>query len=332
MTEQNYTVTARKFRPQTFSEIVGQKHIVQTLTNALTKQRIGHAYLFSGTRGVGKTTSARILAKALNCEKGPTPTPCLECTNCIEITKGSAIDVIEIDGASNTGVDNIRELRENVRFSPTRSKYKIYIIDEVHQISKHAFNALLKTLEEPPDHVVFIFATTELSKVPDTILSRCQNFEYRSISQADIAAQLKMVAKKENIDVADSAIALLSRRAKGSMRDAQSLLDQTAAFGGGKVTSDDVKLILGMVDEAFVTSVMDAIVGQDNKTLFELAGEITQTGADPALFLEDLAQILRNVAGIKAGALNPKKVKMKQANWLSGQKLLTIPKSRPFSP
>ncbi len=248
MSEQ-YTVTARKFRPRTFSQIVGQPHIVRTLTNAIVKKRIGHAYLFSGTRGVGKTTTARILAKALNCANGPTPEPCLECENCKEIEAGSSMDVIEIDGASNTGIDNIRELRENAQFTPSKSTYKIYIIDEVHQISKAAFNALLKTLEEPPPHVKFIFATTELVKVPETILSRCQSFEYRSISVKDISDQLKMIAEHENINITAGAIELLSRRAAGSMRDAQSLFDQAAAYGGGSVTEEDIKLILGMVDK-----------------------------------------------------------------------------------
>ncbi len=304
MSEQ-YTVTARKFRPRTFSQIVGQPHIVRTLTNAIVKKRIGHAYLFSGTRGVGKTTTARILAKALNCANGPTPEPCLECENCKEIEAGSSMDVIEIDGASNTGIDNIRELRENAQFTPSKSTYKIYIIDEVHQISKAAFNALLKTLEEPPPHVKFIFATTELVKVPETILSRCQSFEYRSISVKDISDQLKMIAEHENINITAGAIELLSRRAAGSMRDAQSLFDQAAAYGGGSVTEEDIKLILGMVDKALLFDVIDATIRQDRRTLLDLVEKAAYTGSDPALFVEDLAETARNIMVAK---INPERL------------------------
>jgi len=293
------SVTARKFRPQTFGQIVGQRHIVRTLTNAIARGRIAHAYLFSGTRGVGKTTTARILAKALNCKKGPTAEPCLECDNCLEIARGSSMDVIEIDGASNTGVDNIRDLKENVMFTPSKSRYKIYIIDEVHQISKAAFNALLKTLEEPPAHVVFIFATTELGKVPETILSRCQSFEYKSISQADIAAQLVMIAKAENIEATPAAIEAVSRRARGSMRDAQSMFDQAAAYGGGKITEDDVKLILGLVDRSTLDGVMDALVSRDAVRLLSFTGEITRSGADTGAFLEDLSALTRDVMAAK---------------------------------
>ncbi|MBI4827451.1 MAG: DNA polymerase III subunit gamma/tau [Nitrospinae bacterium] len=293
------SVTARKFRPQTFSQIVGQRHIVRTLSNAIARGRIAHAYLFSGTRGVGKTTTARILAKALNCKTGPTAEPCLECDNCLEITRGSSMDVIEIDGASNTGVDNIRDLKENAMFSPTKSRYKIYIIDEVHQISKAAFNALLKTLEEPPAHVVFIFATTELGKVPDTILSRCQSFEYKAISQADIAAQLVMIAKAENIEATPAAIEAVSRRARGSMRDAQSMFDQAAAYGGGKITEDDVKLILGLVDRSTLDGVMDALVSRDAARLLTFTGEISRGGADTGAFLEDISALTRDIMAVK---------------------------------
>jgi len=293
--EQSHIVSARKFRPQSFEEIVGQKHIVRTLCNALDKKRIAHAYLFSGTRGVGKTTTARILAKALNCSDGPTSTPCQKCDNCVEITKGSSLDVMEIDGASNTGVDNIRDLKENVMFTPAKSLYKIYIIDEVHQISKAAFNALLKTLEEPPDHVIFIFATTELNKVPDTILSRCQRFEYKSISLNDIITQLKMIAEKEGVAATPGAIDIIARRARGSMRDAQSMFDQAAAYGGGEVSDEDVKLILGLVDRSTLFGVMDAIKANDRGKLLEFMESIIFTGSDPRLFLEDMAGTIRNI-------------------------------------
>ncbi len=291
----NYTVTARKFRPQTFDQIVGQPHIVRTLTNALTKGRIAHAYLFSGTRGVGKTTSARILAKALNCHEGPTANPCQVCDNCKEIAAGQSVDVQEIDGASNRGIDNIRELRENARFTPTKSRYKIYIIDEVHQITKEAFNALLKILEEPPPHVVFIFATTELAKVPDTILSRCQSFEYRSIAQIDIAAQLGMIAQQEGIDVTPGAIELVARRARGSMRDAQTLFDQTAAYGGGEVDEEEVKLILGLVDRGLVLDTLTALATGDPGALIRAVADVVRAGADPTLFAEELAEATRDM-------------------------------------
>lgn len=308
MNKDSSSVSARKFRPRTFSEIIGQPHISRALGHALESGRIAHGYLFSGTRGVGKTTTARILAKALNCEKGPTAEPCLQCVNCNEIAAGVSMDVIEIDGASNNGVENIRELRENVKFSPTRSRFKIYIIDEVHQISKAAFNALLKTLEEPPAHVVFIFATTELNKVPDTIVSRCQCFEYRAISHADIVKQLEMIASHEGISATPGALDTLARRARGSMRDAQSLFDQTAAYGGGSVSEDDVKTILGLTDRSVLFAAMDSASRGDKGTLFDIADKVAYSGSDPALFLEELSDLLLSAVGVmirpeRAGAL-----------------------------
>jgi len=293
--EQSHIVSARKFRPQSFDQIVGQKHIVRTLSNALDKKRIAHAYLFSGTRGVGKTTTARILAKALNCSGGPTSAPCQKCDNCTEITAGSSLDVIEIDGASNRGIDNIRDLRESVMFAPAKSRYKVYIIDEVHQITKDGFNALLKTLEEPPAHVIFIFATTELNKVPDTILSRCQCFEYKSISVSDIVTQLKMIADNDDVTITPGSINIIAQRARGSMRDAQSMFDQAVAYGGGEVSDEDVKLILGLVDRSTLFGVIDAIKGNDRRKLLELIESVTFSGSDPRLFLEDLAGAIRNI-------------------------------------
>ena len=301
----SHIVSALKFRPQTFGQVVGQRHIVQTLTNALEKGRVAHAYLFSGTRGVGKTTTARILAKSLNCHKGPTGEPCLECDNCKEIAGGSALDVVEIDGASNTGIDNIRDLKESVMFTPSKSRYKIYIIDEVHQISKAAFNALLKTLEEPPAHVIFIFATTELSKVPETIQSRCQCFEYKPISLVDITAQLEMIAKHENVETTPGAIETVARRARGSMRDAQSMFDQSAAYGGGKVNEDDVKLILGLADRSTIEQVIDAVISGDMGVLVEVCGKVTSSGVDPGMFMDDLASVVRDItiAGLRPESL-----------------------------
>jgi DNA polymerase-3 subunit gamma/tau len=222
----DYQVSARKYRPGTFDDVIGQSHVVQTLMNSIATKRIAHAFLFSGTRGVGKTTVARILAKALNCEQGPTGTPCNTCANCREITQGTSVDVVEIDGASNTSVDDVREIRENVKFTPFRGQYRVYIIDEVHMLSNSAFNALLKTLEEPPSHVVFIFATTEIHKIPATILSRCQHYNFRRISKAEIVQRLRHVADQDGLTIEDRSLMALARASEGSMRDGLSLLDQ----------------------------------------------------------------------------------------------------------
>jgi len=299
LAEGKFTVTARKFRPMTFSQMVGQRHIVRALCNALEKNRIGHAYLFSGTRGVGKTTMARILAKSLNCEKGPTAEPCLQCGNCLEITAGSSMDVMEIDGASNRGIDNIRELKERIMFSPAKCRYKIYVIDEVHQISKDAFNALLKTLEEPPAFVVFIFATTEIGKVPETILSRCQSFEFKPLSMAEIAMQLNKIAEGEGIKAAAGAVELIARRARGSMRDAQSMFDQAEAYGAGVVGEDEVKTALGLVDNATMFALMDAVTARDLAGVLTAACAVTESGADQGAFLEDLAALVHDIAAAR---------------------------------
>ena len=227
-----YEALARKWRPKTFDEIVGQGHVTRALANAITSGKIHHAYLFSGTRGVGKTTFARILARALNCEKGPTPAPCLTCPSCVDV--GAGTDVQEIDGASNTGIDDIRSLRENAAYAPSRLRYKVYIIDEVHMLSKQAFNGLLKTLEEPPPHVVFILATTEPNRIPDTILSRVQRFDFRMLTDAEVRGRLSEMARAEGISAEEDALALMARYAFGSMRDGQSLFEQAAVSGGGR--------------------------------------------------------------------------------------------------
>ena len=228
----SYQVIARKWRPQTFDEVVYQDHVSRTIRNSIKNGRIAHAYLFSGPRGVGKTTMARIVAKSLNCVNGPTSTPCGKCENCVEIRRGVSFDVIEIDGASNNGIDNIRELRENVNFAPAKSRYKIYIIDEVHMVTTAAFNALLKTLEEPPAHIIFIFATTEIHKIPDTILSRCQKYFFKKIPVDVVVAHLASIVEKEGYRVSQGALYPVARIADGSMRDAQSLLDQVISFSG----------------------------------------------------------------------------------------------------
>ncbi|HEX4592012.1 MAG TPA: DNA polymerase III subunit gamma/tau, partial [Gemmataceae bacterium] len=263
-TPPEYTVVARRYRPQQFADLIGQEPVAQALVNAIASGRVAHAYLFTGTRGVGKTSAARILAKALNCVNGPTPTPCDKCESCLAIAAGQDVDVLEIDGASNRGIDNVRELRQNVSFRPTRSRYKIYIIDEVHQITKDAFNALLKTLEEPPPHVKFIFATTEVNKVPVTILSRCQRFDFAGIPSERIVGQLQAIIAGEGREADDEALALIARRAGGSMRDAQSLLDQLLAFGEDRLTAEQVHRMLGTAPDDVIAALAAAILSKDS--------------------------------------------------------------------
>src|SRR5437762_1209501 len=275
----SYEVFARKYRPQTFDELVGQAHVSRTLKNAVEQGRLAHAYLFVGPRGIGKTSTARILAKSLNCAKGPTITPCGKCDNCLEITGGNSLDVIEIDGASNRGIDDVRELRDNVRYAPAKGRYKIYIIDEVHMLTKEAFNALLKTLEEPPPHVKFIFATTDVQKVPITILSRCQRFDFTGIASPLIIDRLRAVAKAEAVDADDEALELLARRAGGSMRDAQSLLDQLLAFGGDRLTVEQVHQLLGTAQDERVLALASAVLEHDSPRALGLFAQAADEGA-----------------------------------------------------
>ncbi|MEI8345507.1 MAG: DNA polymerase III subunit gamma/tau, partial [Candidatus Omnitrophota bacterium] len=258
METKSYLVIARKYRPQTFDDVVGQEPVATTLKNAIEFGRIGQAYLFTGPRGVGKTSMARIFAKALNCGKGPTVHPCGQCPACVEIEQSRALDVQEIDGASNRGIDEIRALRENVKFSPAAGKYKIYIIDEVHQITPDGFNALLKTLEEPPAHVKFIFATTSAQKVPATILSRCQRFDFRRLSGVQIAATLKSICAKEKINIDADALELIAQCADGSLRDAQSILDQMAAAAADRITAEAVIRSLGVLESQRLVALTDA--------------------------------------------------------------------------
>jgi DNA polymerase-3 subunit gamma/tau len=290
-----YTVLARRYRPQTFEDLVGQEAVARALANALKGNRVAHAYLFTGARGVGKTSTARILAKALNCEKGPTATPCNACPPCLGIAGGDDVDVIEIDGASNNGVDEVRELRANVGTRPARSRYKIYIIDEVHMLSKAAFNALLKTLEEPPPHVKFVFATTEAQKIPITILSRCQRFDFAGIPPAAIVEQLRTIARQEGVEVEDEALELTARRAGGSMRDAQSLFDQLLAFGGDKLTADQVHQLLGMAGDDRVVALADAVVGRDAARALGLFEETASGGLQMGELLDQLIAYWRDL-------------------------------------
>ena len=296
-----YQVIARKFRPQVFSEVVGQKPIVQTLQNAIKLNRTGHAYLFCGPRGVGKTTMARILAKGLNCAQGPTIDPCNQCASCKEITASQSMDVLEIDAASNTGVDNVRELRESARYAPSRDRNKIFIIDEVHMLSTSAFNALLKILEEPPPHVIFIMATTERHKLPATILSRCQQFVFRAIAPGEIQAHLKEIVAREGVRIDESGLSYIVKAAEGSMRDAQSLLDQIVSFGGQDVASEDVRDVLGFVPNEILDRILDSIANNDSRELIETVGIVVDQGLSLQQFARELIARMRDLLMMKLG-------------------------------
>ena len=295
----DFQVSARKWRPQKFSELIGQEHIVRTLSNAIELERVPHAFLFSGTRGVGKTTTARILARVLNCEKGPAIDPCGICTFCTEITDGNCIDVQEIDGASNNGVQEVRDLIDSVQYATSAARYKVYIIDEVHMLSKSAFNALLKTLEEPPLRVIFIFATTELIKIPDTILSRCQSFEFKPLSQPQITQQLELICNHEKIEIEQRGLEDISKIGAGSMRDAQSLLDQVIAYSGKKVDAESVQSVLGLVGGNTLETFVDLLIDRQPAALVQLTQKIANQGKDIGLFCRSLMEYLRNILIIK---------------------------------
>jgi DNA polymerase III, subunit gamma and tau len=294
-----YLVTARKWRPQTFEDIVGQDHVVKTLKNSISQDRVAHAFLFGGPRGVGKTSIARILAKALNCEMGPAEIPCNECVNCREITKGTSMDVLEIDGASNRGIDEIRELREKVKFSPVSSRYKVYIIDEVHMLTKEAFNALLKTLEEPPAHVIFIFATTETHRVPATILSRCQRFDFRRISHKQISDKLGQIARAEKINISETGLAWIAEGGDGSMRDAQSIFDQVISYAGADIKDSDIKDLLALADRHLLFDLSAAVLERDAGKCLKIIDDGYYSGLDMKYFYQMLLDHFRDLLLIK---------------------------------
>lgn len=291
----DYQVSARKYRPGTFDDVIGQSHVVQTLMNAVSTKRVAHAYLFSGTRGVGKTTVARIFAKALNCAQGPTSHPCDTCENCREIALGSSVDVIEIDGASNTSVDDVREIRENVKFAPFHGQFRVYIIDEVHMLSNSAFNALLKTLEEPPAHAVFIFATTEIHKIPVTILSRCQHYNFRRIARSEIIQRLQHVAAQDQLTLEERSFLALARASEGSMRDALSLLDQAIAYSGKAISHADLELLLGAVPQELVQELIRAILTQNSPAALSSLACLLDRGHDLRAFCADVVEHIRNL-------------------------------------
>src|SRR6184192_2167099 len=296
----SYEVFARKYRPQTFDDLVGQTHVSRTLKNAVAQNRLAHAYLFVGPRGIGKTSTARILAKSLNCIKGPTVTPCGECDNCREIAAGNSLDVIEIDGASNNSVEDVRQLRENVRYAPAKGRYKIYLIDEVHMLSPAAFNALLKTLEEPPEHVKFIFATTEPQKVLPTILSRCQRFDLHRIPANLIAQHLQFIADKEKITLEPAAGHAIARGAEGGLRDAESMLDQLVAFCGEKISENDVLNVFGFTSEQTVIDLMRHILRAETPEAIDLLHQQSESGKDMMRLMSDLIAYLRDLLVFKA--------------------------------
>ncbi|PIQ97278.1 MAG: DNA polymerase III subunit gamma/tau [Nitrospinae bacterium CG11_big_fil_rev_8_21_14_0_20_56_8] len=294
-----FQVSARKWRPQTFNELVGQEHIVRTLKNAIELGRVSHAYLFSGTRGVGKTTLARILAKALNCQNGPTPEPCGTCPFCIEIREGRCIDVQEIDGASNNSVAEVRELIDNIHYATSACRYKVYIIDEIHMLTRNAFNALLKTLEEPPSRVVFIFATTELNKIPETILSRCQSFEFKPLNHRQIIRQLEEICRHEKIQIDDVSLEEIAKNGAGSMRDAQSLMDQVIAYCGKTINSGSVEAVLGIAGQKALENFVDHLIRKDVTALVGQVQEIAVQGKDLHLFCRDLLEYIRHLTMVK---------------------------------
>ncbi|MFN8710199.1 MAG: DNA polymerase III subunit gamma/tau, partial [Planctomyces sp.] len=298
----HYTVLARRFRPQAFDEVIGQEHVSQALRNAIRSGRVAHAYLFTGARGVGKTSTARILAKALNCPNAVDGVPCNHCEICDGVSAGNDVDVIEIDGASNRGIDDIRSLRANVGVRSMRTRYKVYIIDEVHMLTKEAFNALLKTLEEPPPNVKFVFCTTEPNKVPDTILSRCQRFDFSTVGEASIAQRLAVIAAAEGFEVTEEALELVARRARGSMRDSQSLFDQLLAFSSGTVNGEDVHRMLGTADDARLVELFTSVVERRPGELLKCLDLALEDGVQVGEIIDQCILYVRDLMVLCSGA------------------------------
>lgn len=318
----SYLALARRYRPENFDGILSQHHITTTLKNAVASGRISHAYLLCGPRGTGKTTTARVLAKALNCEKGPTPDPCGECTVCKEIAIGSSPDVFEIDAASNRGIDDIRELRENVRYSPVGGRYKIYIIDEVHRLTREAFDALLKTLEEPPSHVVFVFATTEPNALPATILSRTQRYDFKRIPVSALAEAVNSVARKEGMTIDSNAALLIARKADGSLRDALSLLDQLSSFSGSTIDVERTVEILGLIKTELLSGIAGAVIEHDTASVLEKMGEFVGSGGDPQELAEAISRYMRALLLVKNGVEDVEQIEL-DATELENAKQMT---------
>lgn len=324
-----YIVIARKYRPLTFNDLIGQEAIVTTLKNAIRSNRVAHSYLFTGQRGVGKTSMARIFSKALNCDKGPTISPCNVCDICKSISNGNDVDVLEIDGASNRGIDEVRNIRQNVNYAPSRSNYKIYIIDEVHMLTREAFNALLKTLEEPPPHVKFIFATTAVDRLPETVLSRCQRFDFKNISSDDIENHISGICKKEGIEAEKGVFRLIARYARGGLRDAESVLDQLISFSDGRITLNDVYAVLGTIDEVKMFEVIDGILKKDIKQALKIINETLSNGKGVTEFIDQMVWYLRDLlmASIyKNVSDNDKNVSESQMKLISDHSILSIDK------
>ncbi len=308
-----YQVIARKYRPQAFDELISQEHVKTTLENAITQRRIAHGYIFSGQRGTGKTTVARIFARCLNCEQGPTPTPCGKCASCLEIASGSSMDVIEIDAASNRGINEMRELRESVRFRPARDRYKVFIVDEAHQITSEAFNALLKTLEEPPEWVVFLLCTTESHKIPSTIVSRTQQFSFRSVDFAELVARMEWIMRQEGITADADAVAVLARAGEGSVRDSLSALDQAIACCGNKLDAAEVRALLGMFSLESLGRVTQALATNDSQKMFDVVAELEANGRSLQHFARELARHFRNLLVVKIAGGETRLVAASQA-------------------
>ncbi len=318
--EKTYTVLARRYRPLSFDEVVGQEHVSRTLKNAIAEKRVGHAYLFCGPRGVGKTSMARLFAKALNCAKGPTDSPCNACEICLAVHDGTDTDVIEMDAASNRSVDDARSLREGIRYAPLRSRSKVYIIDEAHMLTREAFNTLLKTLEEPPPHVKFFFATTEAHKLPDTIVSRCQRFDFRRITIADIVLRLRQVVNGEKIAVDDAVLAAIARSSHGGMRDAESLLDQLISFKAKGLSEEDVAAVIGEARGAHLAQLLGAVSGGDAAKVFITLGAIFASGVDVAAFTDQLLERFRALLAVKAVGKNADIIDLPEADLAEAEK------------